>query len=129
MAESISAGELRALERRRTKALVDRDMDLARSLHAPDYELVTPGGGTYGRDDYLGGIESGALTYKVFEPASDIAVRIVGDAAAVRYRARIVIDYEGGSDDIVAWHTDQYERRDGRWQATWSQATQINGEP
>jgi len=100
-------------------------MALAQQLHASDYELVTPGGRTYGKDDYLGGIESGALTYHVFEPDSDIAVRIVGDAAAVRYRAHIVIDFEGGSDDTLAWHTDLYERRDGRWQATWSQATEI----
>jgi hypothetical protein len=77
------------------------------------------------RDAYLGGVESGAMTYRVFEPASEIAVRIVGDAAAVRYRARIVIDYEGGSDDGLFWHTDLYEQRDGRWQATWSQATRI----
>jgi len=46
--DSISPDELRALEQRRTKALVDRDMDLARRLHASDYELVTPGGRTYG---------------------------------------------------------------------------------
>jgi len=128
VADSISPDELRALEQRRTKALVERDMDLARQLHAPDYELVTPGGRTYGKDDYLGEIASGVLTYHVFEPASDIAVRIVGDAAAVRYRAHIVIDFEGGSDDTFAWHTDLYERRDGRWQATWSQATEIQGE-
>ncbi|HEX5014679.1 MAG TPA: nuclear transport factor 2 family protein [Candidatus Limnocylindrales bacterium] len=127
MAESISPGDLRALERRRTKALVDHDMELARALHADDYELVTPGGVTYDKATYLGEIESGELTYHVFEPASEIAVRINGDAAAVRYRARIVIDFEGGSDDTIAWHTDLYERRDGRWQATWSQATQTRG--
>ena len=23
------------------------------------------------------------------------------------------------------WHTDGYERRDGRWQVVWSQATRI----
>ena len=128
MAGSISPDELRALERRRTKALVDRDMDLARSLHADDYQLVTPGGATYDKSTYLNEIESGELTYHVFEPASDIAVRINGDGAAVRYRARIVIDFPGGSDDTIAWHTDLYERRDGRWQATWSQATQTGGE-
>ena len=123
MADSISADDLRALERRRTNALVERDMGLARSLHAPDYELVTPGGSAIAGRDYLADIESGELTYHVFEPASEIAVRIVGDAAAVRYQARIVIDFPGGSDDCLVWHTDLYERRDGRWQATWSQAT------
>lgn len=128
MAGSISPDELRALERRRTRALVERDMDVARSLHADDYELITPGAATYDKAAYLGEIESGDLRYRVFEPASDIAVRIVGDAAAVRYQARLVVDFDGGSDAVIAWHTDLYERRDGRWQATWSQATQIRRE-
>jgi hypothetical protein len=33
-----------------------------------------------------------------------------------------------GSDDTTAWHTDLYEHRGGRWQATWPQATQIGGD-
>ena len=123
MAESISPDDLRALERRRTNALVERNMDLARWLHAADYELVTPGGAIIAGRDYLADIESGELTYHVFEPASEIAVRILGDAGAVRYQARIVIDFPGGSDDCLVWHLDLYEWRDGRWQATWSQAT------
>ena len=119
------ADTFRALERRRTQALVDRDLELARSLHSPGYELITPGGQTLGRDAYLGGIEAGTMTYHTFEPASDIAVRAVGDAAAVRYKARIVIEWEGGADEGLFWHTDLYERVEDRWQATWSQATRI----
>ena len=31
----------------------------------------------------------------------------------------------GALDSGMFWHTDVYEIRDGRWQAVWSQATQI----
>jgi hypothetical protein len=61
----------------------------------------------------------------VFEPASDIAVRLYENAAAVRYQARIDIRFSGQRDSGVFWHTDIYEKRDGRWQAVWSQATRI----
>lgn len=115
--------EIRDIERARLKSLVDIDLDVATRLHAPDYQLITPGGATLSRDAYLGAIERGELDYEVFEPASEIAVRRSGDAAAVRYHARIAVRWPGGREEGLYWHTDLYERRDGRWQATWSQAT------
>ena len=48
-----------------------------------------------------------------------------GGAAAVRFRARIVVLVFGALDAGVFWHTDIYEVRDGRWQAVWSQATRM----
>jgi nucleoside 2-deoxyribosyltransferase len=118
--------ELRDIERSRLRSLVDVDLERAMRLHAPDYQLITPGGGTFTREEYLGVIERGELVYEVFEPASDIAVRRTGDAAAVRYQARIAVRWPGGREEGVYWHTDLYERRDGQWQATWSQATQTS---
>ena len=98
-------------------------MDLARTMHADDYQLITPGGATYSKDEYLGAIASGELNYQVFEAASDVAVRVFDGAAAVRYVARIRIDWEGGHDDTRAWHTDIYELREAGWQVVWSHAT------
>ena len=115
------------LERRRLRALVDADLDLARSLHAADYQLITPGGATLSRQEYLDGIATGDLDYLVFEPASEIAVRMYDGAAAVRYQARIEILVAGQLDSSLFWHTDIHELRDGRWQAVWSQATRIRG--
>jgi hypothetical protein len=121
--------ELRAAERQRMKALVNADDRAARGLHAEDYQLITPGGATYSKDEYLGDIASGILDYLVFEPASDIAVQVFGDAGAVRYQARIDIRFaSGGGDSGLFWHTDLYRRTDRRWQAVWSQATRIRNE-
>jgi hypothetical protein len=119
------ADELRAVERRRLRALVEADDVTARALHASDYQLITPGAATYSRDEYLGDIASGALDYHVFEPASEIAVQLFGDAGAVRYQARIDIRFGSGREAGLFWHTDLYRRTNGSWQAVWSQATRI----
>jgi hypothetical protein len=119
-------GFFRDLELRRLKALVDADMETARALHADDYELITPGAARYSKSEYLGEIESGALNYRVFEPATDVRVRLLGaGGAVVRYQARIDVSFPGGHDRTTAWHTDIYAIRDDRWQVVWSQATEI----
>ncbi|HEY8656994.1 MAG TPA: nuclear transport factor 2 family protein [Candidatus Limnocylindria bacterium] len=120
-----SADRVRETERQRLRALVGAEIELANSLHSDDYQLITPGGQTLSKEDYVGGIASGALVYGVFEPASDIAVRLFASAAAVRYQARIEVRFAGHRDSGLFWHTDIYEIRDGRWQAVWSQATRI----
>jgi phage baseplate assembly protein W len=120
-----SADLIRETEHQRLKALVTAEIELANSLHSDDYQLITPNGQTISKQDYIGGIASGDLVYHVFEPASDIAVRLYGNAAAVRYQARIEIRFSDQRDSGVFWHTDIYEKRDGRWQAVWSQATRI----
>ncbi len=117
------ADMIRRLEHQRLGALVSGDLATARTLHADDYELISGSGGRVTGDDYLAGIESGALRYAVFEPASPLEVRAYADVAVVRYLARIEIHFTGGRDMGHFWHTDVYEQRDGRWQVVWSQAT------
>jgi hypothetical protein len=125
-ADAIPEDQFGELERSRLRSLVEVDIATARQLHAPDYQLITPGGRAVSGAEYLGDIESGALDYVMFEPASEIAVVQLGDAAAVRYEARIEVHFAGGgSDGGRFWHTDLYARREGRWQVVWSQATRI----
>ena len=123
--DAIAAAHIIETERRRLRALVDRDIDLARSLHAHDYQLVTPGGRTLSREEYLAEIASGAIDYRVFEPEGEVAIRFWGQAAAVRYRVRIEVAFDGQLDSDSFWHTDIYEVRDDRWQVVWSHATRI----
>lgn len=115
---------LRQLERERLRALVEADVQRARELHAPQFQLVNPRGETLTKDAYLGGIESGRLDYLLWEPVSDIAVRMHGDIAVLRYRSRLEIVVDGQRvPEAQYWHTDSYERQAGRWQVVWSQAT------
>ena len=115
--------ELARLERTRLRALVERDVDTAAALHADDYELITPGGAVLSRSAYLEAISAGDLRYEVFEPSGPIRARVHADSAIVRYRARVHVAWEGGSDVAELCHTDYWERRGERWQAVRSQAT------
>jgi hypothetical protein len=121
----VTADLVRAAERARLRALVDADMATATRLHADDFQLINPAGRSLTRAEYLGSIASGEIDYLAFEPTSVVVVRLHGDAAIIRYKSRIHIVVEGEEHVDQGWHTDLYERRDGRWQAVWSQMTEI----
>lgn len=120
-AEERRGEELREIERSRLHALVDGDMPLARRLHAPQFQLVTPAGRAFTRDEYLGKIERGELRYLRWEPGA-IDVRLQADSAVLRYQATLAFEPDS---PFRCWHIDTYERIDGRWQVVWSQATAI----
>ena len=117
---------IRATECQRLRALVAADLDVARRLHADDVQLINPGGGTLSKDQYLGGVATGAIDYLVWEPEGEIAVRLYDRVAANRYQSQLHMSYRGQPGILRRyWHTDVYEQRDGRWQVVWSQATAI----
>ncbi len=117
--------QIRATERKRLRALVGADMEVAEPLHADDFHLITPSGTSVSREQYLGGIASGEIDYLVWEPAS-IEVRLYGEAAVIRYQAQLQLIFQGQKAPLRSyWHIDSYERRNGRWQVVWSQATEI----
>jgi hypothetical protein len=44
----------------------------------------------------------------------------------IRYRSQLEIVVGGQrTSRRPYWHTDAYEKRDGRWQVVWSQATDV----
>jgi hypothetical protein len=121
------AEEVRAIERERLRALIGGDLERARELHADDFQLITPTGAELSKDRYLGDVASGELHYLVWEPGP-IEVRLSADAtaAAIRYRSELEMEADGAPvPRRPYWHTDLYERRDGRWQVVWSHATRI----
>jgi hypothetical protein len=120
------ADNVRATERERLRALVNGDMEVARRLHADDFQLVTPLGAVFSKEQYLGGIAAGVLHYLVWEIDSPIDVRMYGAVAVIRYQSQIEIVVQGQNyPRSRVWHTDAYEKRDGQWQVVWSHATMI----
>lgn len=116
---------IRQIERSRLRALVAGDIAAAQPLHADDFQLITPIGAALSREQYLGAISAGQIKYRLWEPG-DIAVRLYGPAAVIRYRARLEVIFNGHPvPPAEYWHTDAYERRDGRWMVVWSQATAM----
>lgn len=117
---------LRDIERTRLNSLVESDLKTAQSLHADDFQLINPSGRTFSKEEYLGGISSGNLNYKIFKPESEIRVKIHGKSAIIRYISTIEITVgDSYYPPEKFWHTDTYEFRDGQWQVVWSQATTI----
>ncbi|MGZ5154817.1 MAG: nuclear transport factor 2 family protein [Caldimonas sp.] len=117
--------DLRILERTRLRALVERDFELARSLHSSEFNLITPRGATYSRESYLQAVEVGRIVYLKWE-AAGILVRRFGSVALLRYRADLAMPSASGeSESFECWHTDSYELHNGFWQVVWSQATRI----
>ena len=116
---------IRATECGRLRALVEANMEVARQLHADDFQLINPLGQSLSKEQYLGGIASGDLDYLVWEPES-IEVRLYDQAAVIRYQSQLEIVVQGQKVPRQRyWHTDSYEKRNGRWQVVWSQATEI----
>ena len=114
----------RALETERTRALVSRDVETIRRLHAPDYELITVPGRSMSLSRYVALIEEDVF-YANWEHGP-MRVQVAQGMAAVRYQAKITFP----SGNVVhCWHTDIYAQRSGRWLALWSQATRMPPEP
>jgi hypothetical protein len=119
--------ELADLERHRLRCLVEVRVQEAEELHAAGFELVTPSGGVWTKEQYLGGIAAGTIDYRRFEAVSDIDVMSDGDLAVLRYRSLIDIAVEGQEPGpLECWHLDCYRLEPGeRWRVRWSQATEI----
>lgn len=109
------------LERRRTQALVARDMGTVERLHSLDYELITPAGVVFSRERYLAAIAEGSF-YTAWEMGEGVRVRASAEMALLRYQARL--HFPSGKV-VHCWHTDAYALHSGEWQALWSQATAI----
>ncbi|WP_406050313.1 nuclear transport factor 2 family protein [Kribbella sp. NBC_00889] len=107
----MEADKLRRIERDRLTWLVDRRVAEADAVHADDFVIVTPSGLSWTKAEYLGGIESGEIDYRRFEPISEIDVMLDGDVAVLRYRSAIEISVGGREPgDLEAWHLDCYRR-------------------
>jgi hypothetical protein len=110
-----------ALERERTRALVERDLAAVERLHAPEYQLVTPSGRTFDLTRYLAALAAQPF-YTRWEMGDEVDVRLSAGMALLRYRA--MLSFPSGRT-VTCWHTDAYEWRGDRWLAVWSQATEI----
>ena len=96
------ADQLRAIERARLRALVDADIPTASRLHADDFQLINPRGGTLSKEQYLRDIASGDLNYLEWEPG-EIRVRLYGKSAVIRYKAHLRVSVKGSAGRPVTF--------------------------
>ena len=119
------ASQLRAIERRRLHALVDADTAIARGMMAANFQAIPPSGAPLARKDYLGAVAAGVIDYLAFEPVSRITARRSGNMAALHYKVSFDLVAGGTRVTHKGWITELWERRNGRWQIFWEQATAI----
>ncbi len=117
---------IRQTEHQRLRSLVEANLTVARRLHADDFQLINPAGVPLSKDEYLGSIESGQLDYGAWE-AGEIAVRVYGGVAIIRYRdLRFEVSLGGRlAHRGPMYHTNVYEKRGEQWQVVWSQASGV----
>ncbi len=119
--------DLATVERGRLRPLVGADMAVTDQLHADDFQLVTPSGRTLTKAAYLDPMAAGEVRYLIWA-TRDIAIRTHGDSPVLRYPALLQIAMDGTrKPPFRCWHLDLYERREGRRQVGWSQATRVDG--
>src|SRR5215510_2102476 len=100
--------DLSEIEQRRLRALVEVDLVTADQLHAEDFGLVTPGGTTFSKTEYLDAIKSGEINYLRWEP-EQIDVRLDSASGCIRYRSTIEGIFSGERIGPGRyWHTDYY---------------------
>jgi hypothetical protein len=110
----------RTLEVERTKALVERDVEKIRRVHATGYELISVPGRVMSLERYLS-LMAQDVFYANWEHGP-MRVQVSEGMAAVRYQAKITFP----SGKVVhCWHTDIYALQAGSWRAVWSQGTQL----
>ena len=115
---------VQAIARERVAALLRADLNVAGRVHADDFQLITPLGAVFSRDEYLGAVAAGVIKYVSMELESQVDTRVYGDVVLIRYRTAIEVDVQGRRFPRASyWFTDAYEKRDERWQIVWSQGT------
>lgn len=124
-AAATEADLLREIERERLRSLVAADMAGADEVYAADFQHISPSGLVVTREHYLGRIMSGVHDYQILEPASEMRVRLYGDGAVITYQSKVDLVSNGNHITGHGWHTEVYEKHDGRWLIVWSQTTQI----
>lgn len=113
-------------------ALLEGEPERLASLLRADFVIVDVASGTVaGRDDLLGAIATGAVTFKDIRSFPDEAlVRRYGDVALVVGRTRMIFELPGGSTFTGASrYTHAFILADGRWHLVTAQGTAIPEPP
>ena len=109
------SGTVQGVAGERVAALLNVDIHTAGRIHADDFQLVTPLGAVFSKDQYLGAVTAGVIKYVSMELESQVDARVYGDVVLIRYRTSIEVDVQGQRFPRASyWFTDAYEKRDQR---------------
>jgi hypothetical protein len=108
---------LRAAEAIRFQAQVDADAKLLAPLLDDKLEYVHSNGDLDSKTSFIESLTTGRRDY-VSTTFSIESLRIFGDVALIRGKAKVTVADDGRSKDLSLGYTDVWLWKDGRWQMT-----------
>jgi len=116
---------LKDLQQQLARAWVAGDRDAIERIIAPEWTVTGPDGRISTRADVLREVFE-TRTHRIsFLTVDDVRVRVFGEAAVVTGRTRGRGESGSTPYDVEIRFTDMFVRRDGRWQAVASHASQV----
>ena len=119
-----NAEKIIELDRRRMRAMAEKDVATLRSLIADDLVYTHSSARIDTKQSLIGGMESGSTVYSAVEPA-DVTAQDLGDAVVLTGIAKISVSSGGKAMNFGVRFTDVYANRGGNWQMVTWQSTRL----
>jgi len=116
--------EVAQIEQQRFAAMQAADIATLDRLLSADLTYTHSSGKLETKQEFLGGIRSGALKYRTVAPEG-LSVRVYESAAVVTGRCHFQVEADGRQLDLQVRFTDVYVKRDGAWQLVAWQSTRL----
>ena len=119
---------LRAAEIKRFEANVNADAKVLGQLLDDGLEYVHSNGELDNKQSFIESLTTGRRDYA--KTVADIeTIRILGDVAIIRGKARVTVIDAGTSRDLHIGYTDVWLWKDGRWQMTSWRSARLPDSP
>lgn len=126
--EAKSEAAVRTAETRRFEANVSADASTLGELLDEGLEYVHSNGEVDSKKSFIDSLTSGKRDY-ASATANIESIRIFGDTAIVRGKARVTVIDAGTSRDLHIGYTDVWLWKDGRWQMTAWRSARLPDSP
>jgi ketosteroid isomerase-like protein len=106
---------VKAAEKQRFEVTVKGDYKALDALLAEDLIYVHSNGNVDNEKTFLEGLTSGRSKYKSIE-SLQMNARQVGDLVFIDGRAKVLVESNGQTNDLLLTYLDVWVKRDGNWQ-------------
>jgi hypothetical protein len=120
--------QLRSAEKTRFAAQVDADAKTLDNLLDDGLEYVHSNGELDSKKSFIDSLTSGTRDY-VSSEASIETVRIFGDVAVIRGKAKVTVADKGQSRDLHIGYTDVWLWKNGAWKMTAWRSARLPDSP
>jgi hypothetical protein len=127
-ADDIRIAALKAAELARFEANLKPDVPTLQRLLHDELEYVHSNGDLDSKASFIDSQVTGKRDYIATVPTLE-SVRVLGDVAIIRGKAKVTVTDNGQSRDLFLGYTDVWIWKDGRWQMTAWRSAQLPEPP